>query len=143
MCSAGTNRWSTCSDLPIKALFGGLFFRGLKHTTNVEKAWRCCSWMWTNSSRPTITMAYAIGDELLIAFGNRVRDAVRETDHVARFGGNKFVVLLTMLNSPAAAGHVAQKIVQSVTRPIDLSGIDYVISTSVGDWYWYPKLLKK
>jgi diguanylate cyclase (GGDEF)-like protein/PAS domain S-box-containing protein len=81
------------------------------------------------------TYGHAVGDELLIAFANRVKGAVRETDYIARFGGDEFVVLLTMLDSAAAAELVAKKIIQAVTQPIKLSGIDYRISTSIGAAY--------
>jgi len=81
------------------------------------------------------TYGHAVGDELLVAFANRVRGTVRETDYVARFGGDEFVVLLTLLDSSQAAEQVTKKIILSVTQPIKLSGVDYSISTSVGIAY--------
>lgn len=68
---------------------------------------------------------HEVGDGMLIAVANRLKLAVRETDTVARFGGDEFVVLLDRLSSDlsearAEAEIVAQKIISLLTPPYDL-----------------------
>lgn len=81
------------------------------------------------------TYGHAAGDSLLVVFGERVRSSIRETDYVARFGGDEFVVVLTSLDSFAATERVCQKIIDSVGRPIRIGSANYSISTSIGAAY--------
>ena len=65
---------------------------------------------------------HAVGDLLLIGAARRIGDCVRETDTVARFGGDEFVVVLGDLaidkvTSTRQAGIVAEKIRISLAEP--------------------------
>jgi diguanylate cyclase (GGDEF)-like protein/PAS domain S-box-containing protein len=82
------------------------------------------------------TYGHAAGDGLLIEVGRRLRQCVRETDLVVRFGGDEFVVLLNTLStdltaSAQLASTVAQKISESLKQPYWLEVRDdkQVIST--------------
>jgi diguanylate cyclase (GGDEF)-like protein/PAS domain S-box-containing protein len=68
---------------------------------------------------------HVIGDLLLIEVANRITSCVRETDTVARFGGDEFVVLLGELSadevqSGAQACQVAEKIRSKLCEPYQL-----------------------
>jgi diguanylate cyclase (GGDEF)-like protein len=54
------------------------------------------------------------GDALLCAVGEKLKEAVRAVDTVARWGGDEFVVLLENVNNLADAEHVADKLVSAV-----------------------------
>lgn len=69
---------------------------------------------------------HSAGDLLLIEVSRRISSCVRETDTVARFGGDEFVVVLSELDaakdrSVAQAGVVAEKIRVAVAEPYELS----------------------
>ena len=69
---------------------------------------------------------HEVGDLLLIEVAERLKTCVRETDTVARFGGDEFVVLLTELNtdqveSAAQAGIVAEKVHIALSKPYKLT----------------------
>jgi diguanylate cyclase (GGDEF)-like protein len=78
------------------------------------------------------TLGHASGDALLVETANRLRNCVRESDTVGRFGGDEFAVILGDLNDRADAGRVAQKIIQAVSRPLKLKGQEIVLGASAG-----------
>ena len=68
------------------------------------------------------THGHKAGDLLLIEAARRIGSCIRETDTVARFGGDEFVVMLSELNedhaeSKANAGSVAEKIRSLMSEP--------------------------
>ncbi|EGK71513.1 Sensory box protein/GGDEF domain protein [Methyloversatilis universalis FAM5] len=77
------------------------------------------------------------GDLLLQKAGARLRDLVRETDTVARFGGDEFVVLLADLpersiDAAQQAERVAEAMLAALNRPYVLDGQTRQISASIG-----------
>ncbi|MDO8811975.1 MAG: diguanylate cyclase [Gallionella sp.] len=71
------------------------------------------------------TYGHGVGDLLLITVAYRLVDCVRETDTVARFGGDEFVVMLGELDVDKAesitqAGLVAEKIRAALAEPYSL-----------------------
>ncbi|GAB0056993.1 hypothetical protein SIID45300_01311 [Candidatus Magnetaquicoccaceae bacterium FCR-1] len=78
------------------------------------------------------TLGHAAGDQVLITSTQRIRVCLRASDLVARMGGDEFAVILSDLADPAAAGRVAEKIVQSVSQPIDVAGEKVTVGASIG-----------
>ena len=65
---------------------------------------------------------HEVGDNLLIAVGSRLMSVVRESDTVARYGGDEFVILLNRLDgnlydARKEAEKIAQKILSSLLPP--------------------------
>jgi diguanylate cyclase (GGDEF)-like protein len=76
---------------------------------------------------------HAVGDQLLQAVAHRLRVCVRESDTVARVGGDEFVVLLTVVHQTSDTTCVAEKIHASLRLPFDLPlGQSVQISSSIG-----------
>jgi len=75
---------------------------------------------------------HAVGDAVLASIAHRLRTAVRESDTVARVGGDEFVVLLPEVDSREAAGSIAAKIVDAVREPVHTQEHEYVLGVSVG-----------
>lgn len=78
------------------------------------------------------TLGHAAGDLLLAQVGERLRLCTRESDFVARLGGDEFAVLQSEARSSLSGGDFAQKVVESLSRPFDLSGNEIRIAASVG-----------
>ena len=72
------------------------------------------------------------GDQVLNEVAERLTRTVRETDTVARVGGDEFVIVLTELTEEAAYIKVAEKVIQILTRPIGVNGQGVNISASIG-----------
>lgn len=78
------------------------------------------------------TMGHEIGDLLLIKAAERMNNSVRESDTVARMGGDEFTAILPQVDSPDDANRVAQSILSSLEKPFELNGLTVNISGSVG-----------
>jgi diguanylate cyclase (GGDEF)-like protein/PAS domain S-box-containing protein len=78
------------------------------------------------------SLGHAVGDELLVAVAGRLRNAVRETDTVSRFGGDEFAVLLDDLGAVEDALRAADRIQAALTAPVSLSGYEVFTSASIG-----------
>jgi diguanylate cyclase (GGDEF)-like protein/PAS domain S-box-containing protein len=78
------------------------------------------------------TLGHNVGDLLLKAVGQRIQNCLRESDTVARMGGDEFVVLLSMIKSERDAWEVAEKIRFSLNQPFELAGHGMSISSSTG-----------
>lgn len=78
------------------------------------------------------TLGHETGDALLREMAERMKALLRNEDTVARLGGDEFTVILADIDAPRAALNVAQKLLQIVERPIELSGHTLHLSASIG-----------
>ena len=78
------------------------------------------------------TLGHPAGDKLLKDVAARLRALARETDTIARMGGDEFAILQVAIGQPADATLLAQRVIQSVSEPYELEGRQVVIGTSVG-----------
>jgi diguanylate cyclase len=78
------------------------------------------------------TLGHPLGDALLRAVAQRVQGVLRETDVVARFGGDEFAVLQHNAADETAAGLLAAKLCATVSAPYLIDGNEIHISASIG-----------
>jgi diguanylate cyclase (GGDEF)-like protein len=78
------------------------------------------------------TLGHPCGDQLLTAVAGRLRALVRETDTIARMGGDEFAIIQCALKQPADAASLAQRIIEVVGAPYEIDGHQVVAGTSVG-----------
>jgi len=78
------------------------------------------------------TMGHDAGDFLLVDAAQRIAHCVRESDTVARMGGDEFVVILPDIGDPASIERVAQNIISKLASPFLLGEERAFISASIG-----------
>jgi len=78
------------------------------------------------------TLGHDIGDLLLQAVAARFSACMRRGDTVSRLGGDEFVVLLQNVRERRSVVRVAEKILQALISPFDISGRALSISASIG-----------
>ncbi len=78
------------------------------------------------------TLGHPVGDLLLKAVADRLRLCLRESDMVARFGGDEFAVLQMGLAGAYEASDLADRIVNLMSEPFDIDGQQVVIGASAG-----------
>ena len=72
------------------------------------------------------------GDRMLCHVALRLRDAVRDSDVVARVGGDEFAILLSRVDTPEGARTVAAKVVEALNAPMRHGGGELRIGASIG-----------
>ena len=87
------------------------------------------------------TLGHEAGDEVLVQFANRIREAVErlggESPALARFGGDEFVILIESPRGDSTgiremATHLAETLVAELGRPIVVGGRQVFLGTSIG-----------
>ena len=75
---------------------------------------------------------HGAGDDLLQAFGARLRDVVRANDVVARFGGDEFVVVCQGATRESAIEEIATNIRRAFEQPLRFGRREQAIAPSIG-----------
>ncbi|MBF0145931.1 MAG: EAL domain-containing protein [Magnetococcales bacterium] len=82
---------------------------------------------WVND-----TLGHAAGDELLREVSRRLKNSLRQSDTVARMGGDEFTAILPDMARGPHAERVAAEILHQLTLPFILEGQEAFISGSLG-----------
>jgi len=77
------------------------------------------------------SLGHAAGDELLRTVARRLQGCLRQTDTVARFGGDEFVVLL-LGEVETDVLRVVDRITEALRRPVELAGSMHYVTASIG-----------
>ena len=79
------------------------------------------------------TLGHHVGDLLLQAVGQRLRELLRSSDIIARMGGDEFAVLVTGMDAMADMDALAAKLVHQLSQPYEgLEGHSLQVSPSIG-----------
>ena len=78
------------------------------------------------------TFGHSAGDCLLKEVAQRISTCIRETDTVARFGGDEFVILLDSVDNRQTALNVAEKIRLTLCELYEWQGYPIELSASIG-----------
>ncbi|HKJ54214.1 MAG TPA: diguanylate cyclase [Gammaproteobacteria bacterium] len=81
---------------------------------------------------------HEFGDQVLKSIAQRIRIEMRETDTVARIGGDEFVIILSSLPNEDIAGRIAAGLLRQIAQPIEVDGIEVEVSVSIGIAF-YPR----
>lgn len=76
---------------------------------------------------------HVIGDRVLEITASRIRRCARDSDVVARYGGDEFAIIVE--NSVQGVSHLAERILNAIAEPIYLEGRSIRVSASVGISY--------
>ncbi len=85
-----------------------------------------------NFKRVNDSLGHSVGDNLLISVAQRLQHTIRETDTVARMGGDEFIILIDDVRSEEEAEKIAAKLVAVMAAPIAIGGEQHPISASIG-----------
>lgn len=75
---------------------------------------------------------HSAGDSVLVQAAERIVAEVRETDTVARIGGDEFVVVLPLVHDDLVVQAQASKLLERLSEPFLVKGEEYFLSASIG-----------
>ena len=78
------------------------------------------------------SLGHDVGDRLLVAVAHRLEEVLAPGDTAARLGGDEFAVLCERLDDEEAVGEIANRMLEAVSRPLDLNGESTVVTASIG-----------
>ncbi|WP_414528272.1 EAL domain-containing protein [Nodularia chucula] len=78
------------------------------------------------------TLGHTLGDRLLQAVAQRVKDSLRSGDTIARWGGDEFTILLPRMTYLEEICQIAQRILVSLENVFHLDGHELYVSASIG-----------
>jgi diguanylate cyclase (GGDEF)-like protein/PAS domain S-box-containing protein len=78
------------------------------------------------------SLGHPAGDKLLRTVADRLRALIRETDTIARMGGDEFAIVQTAISQPADATSLAHRAIEAISAPFAVEGHQVVIGASIG-----------
>lgn len=78
------------------------------------------------------SLGHADGDVLLAAVGQRLLSSVRESDTVARIGGDEFVIVMPEFRTIQDVEWCGHQIIRNTAQPIEINGREVSLTLSVG-----------
>ena len=106
----------------------------LQHSSrrNSDRAWALMFLDLDKFKQVNDALGHDTGDHLLKNVAERLKECLRETDHLFRLGGDEFTIILTNLSHDIDVARVARKIKQTLTRSFRFNGQEIFTSTSIG-----------
>jgi diguanylate cyclase (GGDEF)-like protein len=124
-------RHDALTDLPNRVLFREKIADSLKFVPRGEKVAVLCLDL-DRFKAVNDTLGHPVGDALLKTVAERLKECIRETDMVARFGGDEFAVVQVGAEQPEGATALSRRVIETLSAPYDIEGHQIVIGASVG-----------
>ncbi len=78
------------------------------------------------------TLGHSVGDHLLKVVGVRLRSILRESDTLARMGGDEYMFILPDIVKEPDISHIVENILHSIRKPFEIEGHEINITASIG-----------
>ncbi|MCK5071698.1 MAG: GGDEF domain-containing protein, partial [Desulfocapsa sp.] len=122
----------TLTNLPNRHLFNDRLSRCLLHSNRLKSQFALLFIDLDRFKKVNDTLGHAAGDQLLQQVADRLQQIIRESDTVARIGGDEFTIILNAISKSSDVVRVAQLIVEILSEPFFLNEEQANIGASVG-----------
>ena len=78
------------------------------------------------------SLGHAMGDRLLVELSRRLQASLRESDTVARMGGDEFIFIMPGLQKPDDALNPVRKLLETVRVPVRIEEQELFVTASIG-----------
>lgn len=120
------------TQLPNRTLLADRLHGALIHAMHTGQLLAVCYFDLDNFKDVNDRYGHAIGDSLLVQFGRRMRECLRQCDTLARMGGDEFALLLCSLGSQDECVQALNRIQEVIRQPFTLGEVVLSVSASMG-----------
>ena len=78
------------------------------------------------------SLGHHVGDEVLKQVAVRIKGLIRDSDTIARMGGDEFVVVLGRISNPYEAQFLASTLIERIREPVSVGANELIVSPSIG-----------
>jgi len=130
--------YDVLTGLPNRRLFRSHLEQAMKQTRRDHSQLALLSLDIDNFKDINDTLGHDVGDRLLRMAANRLQECVRESDIIARFGGDEFIIILNSLGDHGGVKRVSREILKRLAEPFLLGEHVSHVSVSIGVTF-YPQ----
>ncbi len=120
------------TQLPNRTLLADRLQQALAHAQRMNEILAVCYFDLDDFKEVNDKHGHEAGDALLVQFANRMRSCLRESDTIARMGGDEFALLLCGLGSIEECNLALERLLEAVNLPFTLNGMSASVSASIG-----------
>jgi len=124
--------YDSLTSLPNRRLFQDRLKQEIINTQRTKQSFALFFMDLDHFKEINDTLGHEQGDHLLIETAQRIQHCLRESDTVARIGGDEFTVILSNLGDIDNINKIATKILHSLALPFLLKNTEHHISSSIG-----------
>ena len=124
--------YDSLTHLPNRVLFADRLQQTIRVRRREKKPFALITMDLDRFKEINDSLGHHAGDEVLLHVGNCVRTCLRESDTVARMGGDEFAILLATANDLDGAVAATKKILRVLEEPADIAGQKIEIGASFG-----------
>ena len=124
--------YDSVTGLPNRHLLRERLDRAIKHEARSHRHLAIMFLDLDNFKSINDTLGHDVGDRVLQVVANRLLACLRESDTVARIGGDEFTVLVEDMTTMESIAALAQQIIDSLSLPFPLDGREMFCTVSVG-----------
>lgn len=124
--------YDALTGLPNRALLMDRILHGIEKAKREKRSLALCFLDLDKFKHINDSLGHDIGDLMLKEVARRLKLTLRDSDTVARLGGDEFVVLLESYKTNDNISHVARKMLQAISEPMQLGSETVAVSPSIG-----------
>jgi len=124
--------YDTLTGLPNRVLFGDRLKQAIAMAERDKKGLALLYLDLDQFKYVNDTLGHAYGDRLLKISADRIQGCLRSSDTVARIGGDEFVIILSLLSGGDDVPKVADKILETLRKPVQFENHTIYTSASIG-----------
>lgn len=124
--------YDTLTDLPNRSLFGERLTHSARQAHRENRSIALLFLDLDQFKTINDTLGHAAGDELLAQVAQRLKHCVRESDTLARIGGDEFALIVTDFANSRNVVTVAQKALDQLSTPFKVGGMEVHSGASIG-----------